>query len=289
MITMNEFKNLVGNAVKSIDGVESVEFREITKTNGVIKPAIIPCIKGSNLSPTFYLDDLYELYGKKSIRAVIEFLETTINNIPKLGSVEDLINIDVLKQTLLPKLVNYEKNREKLKDIPHKRILDLAEVYYFTITQDSKGVSTVVVTKELAKKYNLTKYTLAGIASVNLCRQRYQFRSIEETLSDVLGGVEIPPFLVPLSVLNFVNNKPFGAAIITDRDYLFSLYDRLGAYVIIPSSIHEVIILPLKNKIPNFSDLVGIVKTINCNEVDAQDVLSDSVYMYDGELHMFSN
>ena len=52
-------------------------------------------------------------------------------------------------------------------------------------------------------------------------------------------------------------------------------------YVVLPSSRHEVIIVPLKQiDDNNFTYLKDMVYEINRKEVDAEDVLSDNIYIY---------
>ena len=50
--------------------------------------------------------------------------------------------------------------------------------------------------------------------------------------------------------------------------------------VILPSSIHEVLLLK-HEKGMDFKDMRETVMEINRNEVPEEDVLSDSVYLYD--------
>ena len=51
-------------------------------------------------------------------------------------------------------------------------------------------------------------------------------------------------------------------------------------FVILPSSIHEVILCPIREEM-NVHDLVEMVKEINETEVREEEVLSDHVYWYE--------
>ena len=70
------------------------------------------------------------------------------------------------------------------------------------------------------------------------------------------------------------------------------LYDRFGSFYVLPSSIHETLIIPKKN----IHDLYGnveetqcaetlqeMVMSINRSEVLPQERLSDHIYQYDGK------
>ena len=81
-----------------------------------------------------------------------------------------------------------------------------------------------------------------------------------------------------------VSNKArfLGAATILYKQVLNYLYEKLeGEFYILPSSIHEVI--AVSNVELSEDELKKMVTEINENEVDYLEVLSDSVYRYNGE------
>lgn len=74
--------------------------------------------------------------------------------------------------------------------------------------------------------------------------------------------------------------KMNGAAAILDSKTMEGISEKLGGdFVIIPSSIHEVIILPLNTA--DTDTLNGMVNDVNASEVAPLDVLSNHVYKYD--------
>lgn len=79
----------------------------------------------------------------------------------------------------------------------------------------------------------------------------------------------------------------YGAGILANKAALETLRDKYGAFTIIPSSVHEVIILP-DSVIPHkTSDIAKMVKEVNATVVVEADQLSDNVYRYDAEgLHV---
>lgn len=65
------------------------------------------------------------------------------------------------------------------------------------------------------------------------------------------------------------------------------LQNELGEFfAILPSSIHEIIALPL-NTYNQLQELLEIVVIINAGSVDPEDKLTDSVYYWDGKLNMY--
>ena len=53
-----------------------------------------------------------------------------------------------------------------------------------------------------------------------------------------------------------------------------------GGYYVIPSSVHEMIIVPMTESITR-KELDQMVKEVNENVVDPEEILSDHVYIYD--------
>ena len=71
-----------------------------------------------------------------------------------------------------------------------------------------------------------------------------------------------------------------GASCILYEGVLAEFAERMGSDVIIlPSSIHEAILLPDKDEM-DYSDMRDMVKSINESEVPDEDILSDQVYRY---------
>ena len=52
-----------------------------------------------------------------------------------------------------------------------------------------------------------------------------------------------------------------------------------GDFIVLPSSVHEVIVLDAKNGM-KYKDLASIVQDVNASEVSAEEFLSDHVYVY---------
>lgn len=74
--------------------------------------------------------------------------------------------------------------------------------------------------------------------------------------------------------------KTNGAITILYPNALKNLADRIHSdVVILPSSVHEVILLPLQRD-HNVKELRDAVYEINRRELDREDFLSDNVYLY---------
>ena len=57
--------------------------------------------------------------------------------------------------------------------------------------------------------------------------------------------------------------------------------------IILPSSIHEVLLIPYSEEMAEM-DFQGMVREVNETSLSEEEILSDSVYIYDGnELKLF--
>lgn len=75
-----------------------------------------------------------------------------------------------------------------------------------------------------------------------------------------------------------------GAGVIFCDRVLQKIYEKMGDYYILPSSIHEVLIVPATCGLDR-DELKEMVCTVNRDQVAPEDQLSDEVYFYDGTFH----
>ncbi len=96
---------------------------------------------------------------------------------------------------------------------------------------------------------------------------------------------------MPLLVLTN-KRKYFGASCILYHGLLEKFSERLGqGFYILPSSIHEVILLP-ENYVKHPDRLMKMVSEVNETQLDPEDVLTDSVYYYErktGRMSIYDN
>ncbi len=81
-----------------------------------------------------------------------------------------------------------------------------------------------------------------------------------------------------------VTNKKrmYGAVAMLDRKVMKKAAEILGRdFIILPSSIHEVIVIPALNGDEDAGQMALMVKEVNATEVTADEILSEHVYRYD--------
>jgi len=78
-------------------------------------------------------------------------------------------------------------------------------------------------------------------------------------------------------------DKLNGAAAILDSKTMEDISEKLGGdFIVLPSSIHEVIVLPV-NEDMDRQTLEAMVQDVNAGQVAPEERLSDHVYMYDSQ------
>ena len=84
-----------------------------------------------------------------------------------------------------------------------------------------------------------------------------------------------------------VPDKVHGAGVLAYQDFMDQAAERAGGdFFILPSSIHEILIVPDNGKM-GLPELENMVKEVNATQVAPQDKLTDNVYHYDSQAKIF--
>ena len=288
-MTYQEFKEQIYTGVEKrcTPGANMHHFT-FTKNNGVELDGLSIYYEGQSISPTLYLNDYYPLVSKGlSIDNIIEkLLEASKRavNIPNFTP-EDIQDFSKVKSAIFFKLINKRANETLLSDVPYVKYLDLAIVFCIMIPMDTKNWGSILIHDNLLETWNITKETLLEYAKINT----YQIFAPKVTpLRDLLKEMltkedkELFPDLTPafpmLVVTNCRNNH--GASVICYPDYLKNLATEMDTdFIILPSSIHEVILLPLEGSM-DIGQLSQMVQQVNATQLSPEEVLSDHAYLY---------
>ena len=267
----------------------NITINHVIKNNGCEMDGLVIMEKGKDIAPTIYLDSLYELYTNgeniKSIIRQIELIyEQNKNNVT--FDVNILKHFDTIKDKIVYKVVNYRSNEKLLEQVPHKRILDLAVVFYCLLDNEYCRSATALIYNNNLKNWNVTIDDVYKAALKNTPDLLHSKISSMAALFEKCGvnvdGEEVDlKDYVPSDMYVLTNeSKLNGAACILYENVLYDFAQKLGADLyILPSSVHEVILLP-KLSVFEKDELVNMVKEVNTEGVAADEVLSDHVYEY---------
>lgn len=267
----------------------NITINHVIKNNGCEMDGLVIMEKGKDIAPTIYLDSFYELYTngeniKNIIRQIEVIYEQNKNNVT--FDVNILKHFDTIKDKIVYKVVNYRSNEKLLEQVPHKRILDLAVVFYCLPDNEYGRSATALIYNNNLKNWNVTIDDVYKAALKNTPDLLHSKISSMAALFEKCGvnvdGEEVDlKDYVPSDMYVLTNeSKLNGAACILYENVLYDFAQKLGADLyILPSSVHEVILLP-KLSMFEKDELVNMVKEVNTEGVAADEVLSDHVYEY---------
>lgn len=280
---MEEFAEAVRTAFeKRIE--KSVIVQKLNKNNGIVLYGLTVLEDEINISATIYLETYYEVYEDIGMEYILDRLERVYEeNKPKQSiDVNQFLDYEIAKEKLAVKLINYEKNKEMLEEIPYIRFLDLAIVPVIRIEEllFGEGIATITVKNNLQQTWKVDTEEIIKTALANIREETIfgdivdimDFDGLENVCDNLYGNMYV--------ISNKV--KMFGASAILWTDNLRDFADciREDTLTILPSSIHECIVLIGDVGGKNLEELRETVKEVNETVVNEQEVLSDNVYIY---------
>lgn len=206
-------------------------------------------------------------------------METMMNKVEAI-----VTNFEDIKNRVKIKLRNADSLPENTLAIP---FLDMAITFQIPVLEAENeiedGEPNVVVNYALANKYGVSAQDLYLIALENETQNN---PARIETMGNMLAGLMGMSFDDPVgNTLYVATNKKGtnGASVILYPNLLREFGNKIGeSFYILPSSIHEVILVPESVGIDG-NDFVEMVRDINRTVVAENEILSDNVYLYDLE------
>lgn len=266
--------------------IEKVELHQMLKNNGVLETGLVIVLSNSNISPNIYLEHYYELYKDGHMMEEI-LADIATAYIYAREQVEDReyepYDAQQIKKHLFIRLVNQEQNEEFLQKCPYIPFLDLAITFRYIVISDGERIGSALVSFEDMDRWGYDLQTLYEHARSNM-RQMFEPRMVrlEDMLKERMEELEedIPEVENPLYVLtNDIGMN--GASFMLYEDLLENFAnEQNSSFYILPSSIHEVLLLPEKESV-DVDFLAQTVCDVNRLAVAKIEYLSDSVYRYD--------
>ena len=281
------FKECILEAMKERFPDDTViEYKDVLKNNGVKLDGLLVRTEGRDISPTVYVNDYYDLLeeGEDFERICDRIEELIVNNrISPDFDPDSLIAFDNVKDKIAFKLINYSKNTELLKDVPHKKYLDLAVVYYITVNDEFIERGSILINNSHLKLWDKNEDEIDELARINAPSLfKAELKSMADTLSEFLGFEgEDEMALADCNMYVLSNDKKhFGAAVMLYDNILKEFAGKVGSdFFILPSSVHEVIMIPTEY-VDEAARLDEMICEINATQVPAMDILSDHSYLY---------
>ena len=207
-------------------------------------------------------------------------------------SAEILQDYDFMKGQLMAQVISVKDNAERLEQMPHRQMKDMAVIYRFMMGESPYGEQmTVAVTNAMVDSYGITADQLHEDAITAMkMNQPYSIRPLGAVLAEMdpfmdqeMGEVMGPPGLYVATT----ESKMYGAAVIAQPDFMDNAAEILeGDFFVLPSSLHEVLLFR-DDGMTDYRGLEEMVRIINETEVQPADRLTDTVYHYDAGERLF--
>lgn len=298
ILEYEEFKSCVVDSVqKELRGQEKVEVHRVQRNNNRQLDGLMVMREGSSIAPALYLNEYYKEYINgcplgSIVGEITDFYRSGKDNTRGID-IEFYQNYQDVRPHIFPKLINYEKNSAFLEQVPYVRFLDLAVTFYCRVAHERLGNLVIQIYHSHAALWNVGVDELYAEAMKNSQRKLpLELKSMNDLMGELIEGdidsledINIDVTLVDDHMYVLTNYlRHLGAAVILYPGVLSRFGMAVGCdFYILPSSVHEVILLPAKLCYEK-SRLQELVAHVNRTQVAAEDYLSDTVYLYSRKL-----
>lgn len=285
---LSEFTKTMSELILSSlgDGFKVIT-KDIIKNNGVVYHAMIISEEGRSIAPTIYIDQFYELYkkGMPLKNVVMEILGMYRNSMPKTDlDMDFFFDFSKVSDKLFFKVVNFEKNKKKLENVPYRKLMDMAMVPLCRMKNEVLGEGVITIDNDHLKSWEISEDELWE----NIGEHAGSVAPPKVTgLVDFLEHMAGQKFdMGPLCGIRVVTNTSgnLGASAAFYPGMLKELADDVESDLyIIPSSVHETLVIPDGELEMEVEYLKDMIHEVNSTTVAEEEVLSDNLYRYDRE------
>ena len=285
MMRDTEFEKELMERLEEHYGTEyEIQIRDVTKLSQEPLRGLTIKRKDENIAPTIYLDCLDGMDVDESLKNIYEIMESS-NKSKVHFHIEAFTNWETAKQQIHARLVGADDIL--LKELPHRKYLNLAIVYYFVVDTDKDlGHGSITIRLEHLSIWGISEAELFEAAKANAESEGYITENMLDILQELCGAdsdvcshnspsVSDNPMYVITNELKF-----YGAtALVFAKECFKALAEKMNSNLyILPSSQHELI--AISDEFADVQALKEMVCDVNNSQVEAKDRLSYCVYKY---------
>lgn len=290
----DEFKNEIVSKIQAYLPEKfkdcEVSLQLVHKNNNLNLTGLVIRSNENNIAPTIYLEQFFQRYEDGAdmdeiLKAIAELRVT--HELEDCFDIKQITEWERCKDRIVPRIVGTEDNCNLLNERPHKLIADLAVTYHILLEQSTdEGSMSIPITNQLMYSWKIDSDELHDVALRNMnTLLPTSFRGMSEVISEMMGisSEELSTMGMPSEdeQMYVLTNKlkMNGAAALLDTKIMGEIVEILGDIYILPSSIHEVLVIPAKTGMET-SALVSMVCEVNSTQVSPEERLSNHVYKY---------
>lgn len=253
--------------------------------------------KDTNISPTIYINDMYEKYQncgdlEETLMAACDLMAMEFAKTPQVVDVDSLYK-DADEKVVF-QLINTEQNKSFLEQVPHREFQDLSIIYKLVVNADTESIQSIKVTNSLAERLGMNEEQLFKYAAENTRRiLSPRIRNMNDVMKEMFLSDGMPEEIAEMMIREvppeqtlwiISNNRGIdGAVSMLYENELHELAENLESDLyILPSSVHEV--LAVSTELTEPEELAQMVAEVNMQKVALEERLSNQVYHYDKDL-----
>ena len=245
----------------------NVSVHEVNKLNESYE-AITVTPEGSNIGVNVGIDKFYDAMenGRSYDEVVDKAVDVVTNGITQRPDfdINSLSDYSQMKEKLAMEVVSAEANKEMLETVPHQNIEDMAVVYRLVLNSDDEGRASILLTNQLIESMGVTPEQLHADAMENAPQIKpVEIKGMSEVMAEMMGLFPVAPEDEKIYVAT-VPDKVHGAGVLAYQNFMDQAAERAGGdFFILPSSIHEILIVPdngeiRSNPIPTMKSIGGV-------------------------------
>lgn len=296
----------------------TVEEKEVLKNNGVKLTGIVIIEGNMNCVPNIYLNDYYKQYKNGRgiddiVCEIFKFYE--YHKIETHMNMDFFSDYECVKSKLRFRVINFSRNTELLSQIPYVPYLDLAIVFYCMVENECIGNGSILIRNEHLEKWKISEEVLKQDAFLSTqLKFKGEIKPMEDVIYEMIkrrmtleiqnsarkhmdANISLTDEIVEPIVKEMMDNvysedkgpkmyvlsnesKTYGAGVLLYQDLLKDFANKTQSdYYILPSSIHEVILIPVTEE-EDVLRLKNMVCEVNRTEMEMEEILSDCVYIF---------
>ena len=239
--------------------------------------------EGKRLTPWIYMAPFYRLCREgvsfKTIRTELESILgmcVLARNLP-----DDLfLNFSSALPYMKLRMIPEEGNRNLLPYVPHRSFCDLAVLYHLLIPCGENHIGSAIIYSDHLLLWGVTEDILfQAVQEEQEAEKDFRIERLSYLLRECFSSS------YPETGLFFLSNKAgyYGASVILNPTAIRSAGEVVGKNgYLLPASVHEVLLVA-KDRSPSPDTLRSIIWEVNHTELLPEEVLTDNLFVYDGE------
>lgn len=276
MWTLEEFQDQIVEKLKESLGSTYCVYPDVSKRMNKKQEICIKIKekqqdKGCQIYLHPYYADYLEGYPLKEIlKSMLHEFEKNRERYEKLFEHIPLKNVH---KHIIYRVINYHKNQELLKRLPHILYEDLAIVFCLAEGSEEQ-IETVFIDRKMMEEWKVNGEELREYA---FCNTPKIFPLRLESIAEINGARKTDE---PIFVLSN-QQKVYGAGAVLYQNVLSDLARKYGWNLyLLPISVHEFLILFDRGQYVQ-EELLDMIHISNQAVVSEKDFLSDNIYYYD--------